>query len=203
MFASHNILTHVDKHKLNPFDFSGLSDDRLIVDTIILNNNTAYSLLFNGCESGDIVMVKLIYSIHKCDYILKNTCAFVFSCERKHYEISKCIYNNYNKKRIDVIHQICCTNGYIEMIKWFAELGIDIHHICGESFHVCCRYGHIETAKFLVELGIDTHMYDELAFKRCCQYKQFEIADWLISLGGIPLNIIHQHRYELNLGQAL
>ena len=49
MFATSNILTHIDSHKLNPFDMSQHDNE---LETINFDRDKLNDMFYNSCKSG-------------------------------------------------------------------------------------------------------------------------------------------------------
>jgi ankyrin repeat protein len=119
---------------------------------------------------------------------------FIYLCSENDLEKAKEIYNN-NKEQIiinKIIHdtktsdvqgpyslfECMCIKNYINIIKWFIELGVEDTHY-KNGFISSCQYNHIELVKFLFDYKNDIQLDYQTSFIVCCHTGNIEIVKWL------------------------
>jgi ankyrin repeat protein len=73
--------------------------------------------------------------------------------------------------------------GHLEVVKYLVEIGADIHADDDQVLISACRYGHLEVVKYLVSQGVNIHIKDEQPLLQATWGGHFEIVKYLISLG--------------------
>jgi len=83
------------------------------------------------------------------------------------------------------INHLTCASiyGRLEILKYLAEIGADIHADDDQVLISACRYGHLEVVKYLVSQGVNIHIKDEQPLLQATWGGHFEIVKYLISLG--------------------
>lgn len=83
--------------------------------------------------------------------------------------------------------------GYLETLKYFVELGADIHNYNDFSLRAASKNGHLETVKYLVEQGAYIHNNNDIAVRLASENGHHAVVEYLVSKGAIlpPVEGIH------------
>ena len=108
--------------------------------------------------------------------------------------------NIINMKYLYILSITAADSGYIEIIEYGVNLGLDIHTGDEYLLSTACRNGHLDIIKYLVKLGADIHINGENALIAASINGHLEVVKYLISLDPTQKRIKIAHKYgKLNI----
>ncbi|XP_052058918.1 uncharacterized protein LOC127699193 [Mytilus californianus] len=99
------------------------------------------------------------------------------------------IFGHDNDHTYDNSLSLCCYLGYISLVKWCCDHGVNINRCTynGQSpIMTACKYGHIEIVKMLLDRGVDCNKCDRFGqspVMTACKYGHIEIVKMLLDRG--------------------
>lgn len=127
-----------------------------------LNNLKQQFML--ACHTGNLNLVKSIYSIYSNLLFNDITEAFNCACIANNLNVVKWLFSIGNIKCLDTYLNDACILGNIVIAKWLVKCGADIHNNLELPFLNACISNNILIAKWLYKLGckINEQIYDNI-----------------------------------------
>jgi len=121
------------------------------------------------------------------------------------YAISQILYRAIKKKMsVDLIYQMlqtvdiglrpamtgdvfiwACQEGYIELVKFLVEQGVDVHVYGNNALIKSAESGHLEVVKYLVEKGANIHTNNDEPLRLAQENRHPKVVEYIQSLGSL------------------
>jgi len=143
-----------------------------------INRSIHASAVSLSASNGHLETVKYLVKVgaivdrHHCDEGLLN------SVDKGYFEVVKYLCHCH-AQFAKVALRRCVSNGYLDMVKYFVEIGTDIHGV--DLLNICAEYGQLEIIKYLV--SIDANWDYDKALILSASNGNLEVVEYLVSIG--------------------
>lgn len=185
----------IDIHILNDSAFEWACSNSKIdvvrwlitLDEFEIRTSILLEIFCSMCTCNQLDSAKYIYNLDP--YILVSDIDFESSV-MIYDKLSSCMnivdnyiildrYNNFGKRYLPVLFELCCILGHMEIVKWIYSFGlVDIHYDKDSIFYNVCKYNQLGIAKWLYDLDNENIYIDDSIWK--CSKKK--IRSWLNSI---------------------
>jgi ankyrin repeat protein len=158
----------------------------------LLQQNKDYKkLLENSVKKGELALVD--WSLKNLDDSFLNIGLEIAVKNANHieYEVGESGYlkiiKYFVERGIDIhsqedyVFRKASEDGYLETVKFLIERGANIHSKHDEALRNASSNGHLDVVKYLVEKGADIKAYDNQALIAANENEHFEVANYLKS----------------------
>jgi ankyrin repeat protein len=154
-----------------------------------MSDHLSFSLrkdLILACEKGHFEKVKKLVTEYNVNFKFNNYAPFRIAREKGYIKIVKFLYL-YNKNFNFVIAEqelrFAARNNQFEIVKFFVEQGVNIHHANNSTLNLACQAGNLDIVKYLIDQGANYHKGYETPLLLAVLEGRLNIVKYLVEKG--------------------